>query len=423
MWNSSQPDSRTESNEEGPPAAADPDPRLAAVSALASFSQQPTYNPAAYAAPPGPPPPMDHYHQQQQQQQQQQAMYYHHQYPPVHPGDGRMYNDYHGPPPPHPDHMHRMQGPYHDHQHPPHPQHPHRQMYPPVNYWRESAAPVRPHPDHNHRQRHSEEDGEDSRKRQRSEGPPHADAEDDPDEEEDDDDDEEDDEEEEDKPAPAPRGKPEAMAVRLAAAQVETKRLELEEEQREREMSMKEEAVAEPIESSEGVTVPTSPIKPKSKKRPPSKKPKKKEIPLVNSMRTELLLSEVPVQITPEEYVTLEALLFQFCKVPLLAEFSRPVSLLHPEVRHPFWCLYASNNMPLTVAPLLFLLSLIHPTPRLFLILSTWDTFVGEFVDASTRTSAMFAWTCGASLPTASNFTPIPTIKTLYLHLCLLHCI
>jgi hypothetical protein len=40
-----------------------------------------------------------------------------------------------------------------------------------------------------------------------------------------------------------------------------------------------------------------------------------------------------PVEpITEIEYGKLEALMEQFCRVPLLAEFSRPVALLHPEV-------------------------------------------------------------------------------------------
>jgi hypothetical protein len=36
--------------------------------------------------------------------------------------------------------------------------------------------------------------------------------------------------------------------------------------------------------------------------------------------------------ISAVQYRSLESLLTQFCRVPLLAEFSRPVSLLHPEV-------------------------------------------------------------------------------------------
>ncbi len=43
------------------------------------------------------------------------------------------------------------------------------------------------------------------------------------------------------------------------------------------------------------------------------------------------LHEEVP-KITKAEYTNLDALMSQFCKVPLLAEFSRPVSLLHPEL-------------------------------------------------------------------------------------------
>jgi hypothetical protein len=45
---------------------------------------------------------------------------------------------------------------------------------------------------------------------------------------------------------------------------------------------------------------------------------------------------ELPVpNITDAQYRNLESLLIRFCRVPLLAEFSRPVSLLHPEVRFP----------------------------------------------------------------------------------------
>lgn len=47
--------------------------------------------------------------------------------------------------------------------------------------------------------------------------------------------------------------------------------------------------------------------------------------------------------ITDQDYANLEALMIQFCRVPLLAEFSRPLSMLHPElvtvyskvVKHP----------------------------------------------------------------------------------------
>lgn len=49
--------------------------------------------------------------------------------------------------------------------------------------------------------------------------------------------------------------------------------------------------------------------------------------PLILSME-----DSVP-PITLEEYENLGELMKVFCKVPLLAEFSRPVALLHPEVR------------------------------------------------------------------------------------------
>ena len=45
---------------------------------------------------------------------------------------------------------------------------------------------------------------------------------------------------------------------------------------------------------------------------------------------TENLLTET---ISEREYQNLDSLMEQFCRVPLLAEFSRPVNLLHPEVR------------------------------------------------------------------------------------------
>jgi hypothetical protein len=46
---------------------------------------------------------------------------------------------------------------------------------------------------------------------------------------------------------------------------------------------------------------------------------------------------EEPTQpITEAQYKKLEEVMKQFCKVPLLAEFSRPVAVLHPEVRVTF---------------------------------------------------------------------------------------
>jgi hypothetical protein len=46
-----------------------------------------------------------------------------------------------------------------------------------------------------------------------------------------------------------------------------------------------------------------------------------------------LTLDDDIPDMTPQEYTNLQQLMVQFCRVPLLAEFSRPIALLHPEVR------------------------------------------------------------------------------------------
>jgi len=60
-----------------------------------------------------------------------------------------------------------------------------------------------------------------------------------------------------------------------------------------------------------------------------------------NALTTSVLIKKIPgvptmddvvPPITDVEYENVEALMSEFCKVPFLAEFSRPVSLLHPEV-------------------------------------------------------------------------------------------
>jgi len=47
-------------------------------------------------------------------------------------------------------------------------------------------------------------------------------------------------------------------------------------------------------------------------------------------------MNDPVVPITETEYGKLEALMEQFCRVPLLAEFSRPVALLHPELMNAY---------------------------------------------------------------------------------------
>lgn len=156
----------------------------------------------------------------------------------------------------------------------------------------------------------------------------------------------EEEEEEEDHSPPAPatkppvaesRGKPEVMAAKLAsAARLQQKMDELEAE-REPEV-----VVAEPIEEGEDpleatvdtvATIETQATlaSPPKKKKKKSTSPKKKAPPAnVVSHRT----MDDPVEpVTKDEYDNLEQLMEQFCRVPLLAEFSRPVALLHPEVR------------------------------------------------------------------------------------------
>ena len=67
----------------------------------------------------------------------------------------------------------------------------------------------------------------------------------------------------------------------------------------------------------------------KKKKSTPAKK--KSPAPLQTTGCLPGIHDAVP-PITDSEYANLDALMTQFCKVPLLAEFSRPVSLLHPEL-------------------------------------------------------------------------------------------
>lgn len=69
------------------------------------------------------------------------------------------------------------------------------------------------------------------------------------------------------------------------------------------------------------------------RKKPTPKKPKSTPKPKKSPPRAPGPSIEDPFpRITNEEYENVEKLMMQFCRVPLLAEFSRPVSLLHPEV-------------------------------------------------------------------------------------------
>jgi hypothetical protein len=164
--------------------------------------------------------------------------------------------------------------------------------------------------------------------------------------EDDDDDDDDDDDSDEEQDAPSQgetRGKPEAMAARLAsAARLQEKMDELEAEKEEAEV------VAEPVEAEDDPldatmetvdtvatidtkdTAPTPTPKKKSPKKKTTSTPRKKGS---SQQGVSHPIMEDPVEpITNEEFENLEQLMIQFCRVPLLAEFSRPVALLHPEV-------------------------------------------------------------------------------------------
>jgi len=67
-------------------------------------------------------------------------------------------------------------------------------------------------------------------------------------------------------------------------------------------------------------------------KKTPTKRTPKKAVSSPTTTGSQPNLNEQVPDITEAEYANLDALMAQFCKVPLLAEFSRPVSLLHPEL-------------------------------------------------------------------------------------------
>lgn len=195
-----------------------------------------------------------------------------------------------------------------------------------------------------------------------------------------------------DKPAavqpPVPRGKPEVMAQKLAAARIIQANLEELESQRHEEKGSVDDnsgsdedkiddddndedddndddedddevVVAEPVTEEGGILVAsTVPAKSSSSSSPPragGKSPKsnkgassrssKKASSSPSKVRRDMLSSASASPITEIEYENLETLMIQFCRVPLLAEFSRPVTLLHPEVRVAcrLACMYAGK--------------------------------------------------------------------------------
>jgi hypothetical protein len=163
-----------------------------------------------------------------------------------------------------------------------------------------------------------------------------------------------------------------------------------------------------------------------------------------NSNRSELLLHEPTVPITNAEYENLELLMIQFCRVPLLAEFSRPVALLHPEVCLFCACEYIGSNVcniiikcvifcicfkplshthhfkfsPLSLPPSS------HPVmPRLSSGPSILVMFVAAFVVDPIAIRVTCVSTCGASLAIVSIFIRIRIIKKPFRHSFPLPCI
>ena len=119
---------------------------------------------------------------------------------------------------------------------------------------------------------------------------------------------------------PPARGKPEVIA---SAARLQEKYDELAAEDQDHSA---EDAVEEAEVKKETPGTTGKSASKKKRKRSPTPKPKKRD-PSVPTM-------DDPIKpITAAEYENLQGLMEHFCRVPLLAEFSRPVSLLHPEVR------------------------------------------------------------------------------------------
>ncbi|KAL3941278.1 MAG: hypothetical protein SGARI_000654, partial [Bacillariaceae sp.] len=159
--------------------------------------------------------------------------------------------------------------------------------------------------------------------------------------------------------SPQPRGKPEAMAIKLASAVRQQEILdEQQEQQQESKPSSKPSLADAPIDSlvahstkaqdtsskSKAQSSSTTTKKKKSDGKKKSPAPKKKSaaarsrsnsigsLSVVVDMKDLPTMEEPTEAITEAEYKKLDEVMSQFCKVPLLAEFSRPVAVLHPEV-------------------------------------------------------------------------------------------
>jgi hypothetical protein len=142
-----------------------------------------------------------------------------------------------------------------------------------------------------------------------------------------------------------PRGKPESVAARAR---------------------LQQEEVREESSSALPKKPPASSARSKSS---PKKKKKSSSQPAVATVEhvappvpREFLLGEPVPLLTEAEYRNLTELLLQFCKVPLLAEFRRPVAILHPEVRDCYWQCVEDTVLNDTADTFVFLLLFVPTT-------------------------------------------------------------
>jgi hypothetical protein len=189
--------------------------------------------------------------------------------------------------------------------------------------------------------------------------------------------------------AQVPRGKPEAMRTAIAVARIR-KEMEEAEEAVATAVPVADDAVVEVQAQAEVAVAAATPLEETPKKKPPKKK---KSTPSRdrNSKKKQLTPSgptlDDPVSpITEVEYENVMALMEQFCKVPLLSEFSRPVAQLHPEVSIQVECASLYSHTIANVGPRLpFSSSCFQSIPRLSVILWTWDVSAVVFGVVSTR--------------------------------------
>jgi len=149
--------------------------------------------------------------------------------------------------------------------------------------------------------------------------------------------------------APPARGKPEAVAAQLSSiSRVQEKMDELKTEVEAKEVAavtakpVDEEndeptdvvAVAADDDDKEEEKVEKAVVVEEKSPAAATKKRKRSPVPKKsNKSHKSFPTMNDPVQpITAAEYENLKSMMIQFCRVPLLAEFSRPVSLLHPEL-------------------------------------------------------------------------------------------